>query len=100
MLPHVIRHNGRHVNQWYCELAESNGVLTPLGSHGNAADALADFVAQISRRAGLAGTLTECNISRSDLPQLAAAATKQWTGKYNPLPLTESDFQKLYETAI
>jgi alcohol dehydrogenase len=100
MLPHVIRHNGRQVNHWYRELAESNGVLTPLGSHGNAADALADFVAQVSRRAGLAGTLTECNILRSDLPQLAAAAAKQWTGKYNPLPLTESDFQKLYEAAI
>jgi alcohol dehydrogenase class IV len=34
------------------------------------------------------------------LPQLAAAATKQWTGKYNPVQLTETDFEQLYEKAF
>jgi alcohol dehydrogenase class IV len=61
---------------------------------------LANFVAQISRKAGLAGTLTECGVPRDGLPLLAAAATKQWTGKYNPVALTEAEFQRLYESAF
>jgi alcohol dehydrogenase len=100
MLPHVIRHNGRQVDAWYRELAQSNGPIAPRADAGNAADDLAEFISGVSRRAGLAGTLTECGVSRDHLPQLAAAATKQWTGKYNPVQLTETDFEQLYEKAF
>jgi hypothetical protein len=31
---------------------------------------------------------------------MAAAADKQWTGKFNPVDLTERDFQQLYEAAL
>jgi alcohol dehydrogenase class IV len=68
--------------------------------HENAAEALANFVARVSGRAGLAGTLTECNVERGKLPQLAAAAAKQWTGRFNPVPLSETDFKRLYEIAF
>jgi hypothetical protein len=34
------------------------------------------------------------------LPELAAGAAKQWTGKFNPVELSERDFQQLYETAL
>jgi alcohol dehydrogenase len=100
MLPHVIRHNGRHVDTWYRDLAQANGVLASFSAADSAAESLANFVAKVSRQAGLAGTLTECGVPREELPQLAAAATKQWTGKYNPVALTEPEFQRLYESAL
>jgi alcohol dehydrogenase len=100
MLPHVIRHNGRQVDAWYRDLVQSNGPIAPRTDAENAADALAKFISGVSRRAGLAGTLTECGVGRDRLPQLAAAAAKQWTGKYNPVQLTETDFEQLYEKAF
>jgi alcohol dehydrogenase len=100
MLPHVIRHNGREVEPWYRELLQSSGLNGPLPDKESAADALAAFVARVSRQAGLAGTLTECGVERNRIRQLAAAAAQQWTGKYNPVQLTETDFERLYETAF
>jgi alcohol dehydrogenase len=100
MLPHVIRHNGRQFDHWYRELAQSSGVMASPSAADGAADALAHFISQVSRRAGLAGKLTECDVKRERLPELAAAAAKQWTGKYNPVQLTESDFERLYEAAF
>jgi alcohol dehydrogenase len=100
MLPHVIRHNGRQVDPWYRELLQSGGPAVQVPTTESAADRLADFVGQISRRAGLAGTLTQCGVARESLPTLAGAAAKQWTGKFNPVPLTEPDFERLYETAL
>jgi alcohol dehydrogenase len=100
MLPHVIRHNGRRVADWYHELLHSNGQMVDVVTASHAPDALADYVAANSRRAGLASTLTECGVRREKLPELAAGAAKQWTGKFNPVELSERDFQQLYETAL
>jgi alcohol dehydrogenase len=100
MLPHVIRHNGRRVANWYHEFVNSNGEIRHVTAADQAPGALAEFVAANSRRAGLASTLTECGVAREKLPELAAAAAKQWTGKFNPVELNEHDFQQLYETAL
>jgi alcohol dehydrogenase len=100
MLPHVIRHNGRRVSDWYRELLHSHGELRQVETANGAPDALAEFLAENSRRAGLASTLTECGVSRDSLPELAAAAAKQWTGKFNPVEVTEREFQQLYESAL
>jgi alcohol dehydrogenase len=100
MLPHVIRHNGLQVGEWYRELVQSSGLNGMFTESANSSASLAEFVSNVSRRAGLAGTLTECGVRREQIPQLAAAAAKQWTGKYNPVPLTETDFEQLYETAF
>jgi alcohol dehydrogenase len=100
MLPHVIRHNGKQVEASYRELAEC-GCGTRSGiDDKNAADALSDFVSDLSQRAGLAGKLKECNVPHEDLPKLAAAAAQQWTGKFNPVELTNDDYLKLYEAAF
>lgn len=100
MLPHVIRHNGAHVNNWYDELLQCfNPTLGPR-STSSAAERLADWVAEVSRQAGLAAKLQECGVSREALPLLATAASKQWTGTFNPVELTESDFERLYESAF
>jgi alcohol dehydrogenase len=100
MLPHVIRHNGAHVNDWYDELLQCFDPTLGPGSTSSAAERLADWVAEVSRQAGLAAKLQECGVSREALPLLATAATKQWTGTFNPVELTESDFERLYESAF
>ena len=100
MLPHVIRHNGRVVGKWYGELVDGYPEIVGLSATNNPADTLATFVAQLARQAGLAGTLSACGVPSKELPLLAAAATEQWTGTFNPVPMTSSDFEKLYEAAL
>jgi alcohol dehydrogenase len=99
MLPHVVRRNGQHVDAWYRELAEccSTGIAT---KSGNAADAIAGFISAISLKAALAAKLSDCGVSRNDLPTLATAATQQWTGKFNPVELSGDEYLKLYDAAF
>jgi alcohol dehydrogenase len=99
MLPHVIRHNARQIGSWYHELLQVAG-LDGISHNDQNADALADWIRNMARRAGLAGSLGECGVARQHLPALAAEAAKQWTGTFNPVELAESDFQHLYEAAL
>ncbi len=98
MLPHVVRWNGAAVNGAYADLwnaePSANGAAPGVG-----AGAVADFLAKSAAAAGLAGRLSDAGVQRARLPQLAADATKQWTGTFNPVPLTEADFLALYEAA-
>jgi alcohol dehydrogenase class IV len=99
MLPHVVRCNGRQVGPWYQELLEClDGELRSDG--GDAAETLAEYVSRLARQAGLAATLTVCGVTSEKLPYLAAAATQQWTGTFNPVPMTHNDFLRLYEAAL
>lgn len=101
MLPHVIRHNGRLVGEWYAELVDGQCSLESEGSTTRSpADSLATFVEQVARRAGLASRLAECDIPSSAIPKLADAAAEQWTGTFNPVPMSSRDFQNLYEAAL
>jgi alcohol dehydrogenase class IV len=99
MLPHVIRRNGQHVSAWYREIADSDRNMGFGANAGDAVEALAAFVVDVSRQAGLAATLNECKVSRAELPKLATAAAQQWTGKFNPIELGADDYLKLYEAA-
>ena len=69
-------------------------------SANTAVDRLANLVEEFSQQAGLAGKLSECGIDGAHLPELAAAATEQWTGQYNPIKLTYDDYLQIYETAF
>lgn len=99
MLPHVIRHNGRCVQQWYAELLQcaESGVFEH--KTGSAPEVLASFVADLTRQAGLAGKLSDVGVPHEELPKLASAAASQWTGKFNPVEMSVSDFQGLYAAA-
>jgi alcohol dehydrogenase len=96
MLPHVVRRNASAVNGAYAELW--NAANLPAGGELGAA-AVANFLAQRASAAGLAVRLRDQHIDRDRLPPLAADATKQWTGTFNPVSLSESDFLALYEAA-
>lgn len=88
MLPHVIRHNGQSVGAWYNDLS------------GQSVQELAAFVSTLRQQAGLVGTLQECGVERDRLEHLAAAATQQWTGTFNPVEMSQDDYLRLYEAAF
>ena len=96
MLPHVVRRNAAAANGAYVELWNS-AELHANGAVG--ADAVASFLAESAQAAGLAARLRDQGVDRNRLPQLAADATTQWTGKFNPVSLSESDYLALYEAA-
>ncbi|MBI3468618.1 MAG: iron-containing alcohol dehydrogenase [Planctomycetes bacterium] len=99
MLPHVIRFNGVQHGRWYSDLLDcsdgSNGAPQP----ATGAAGLADYVSRLTAKAGLRSRLSECGVKYDDLPAMATDAAKQWTGGFNPRPVTEEDLLKLYESA-
>jgi alcohol dehydrogenase len=100
MLPHVVRGNGATVEAWYREMLACRDGASIAGKPAGAAESLAEYVSEISERAGLAGRLNDCGVSRGDLPKLAEGATQQWTGKFNPVEFSRDDYLKLYEAAF
>ncbi len=97
LLPHVIRWNAPAVGPLYAELWTVSG-QRPLPPEESAA-ALANQIRSWTREAGLPITLKEAGISPDSIPQLAKEATTQWTGKYNPKPVSTADFENLYRQA-
>ena len=97
MLPHVVRHNAPTVNELYGRLANLAG-LCEAGDRSSG-ELLADHLRQMVARAGLPGRLSDCGVNRAQIPLMAREATQQWTGTFNPKPLSEADFQTLYECA-
>ena len=99
MLPHVIRFNGAAVGNLYFELlectAEGNGFPTPTAGYRG----LADFVADLLKRAGLMSQLREFEISQDKLEPLAADASQQWTASFNPRKVDQNELLALYKAA-
>ncbi|GIW93063.1 MAG: iron alcohol dehydrogenase [Pirellulaceae bacterium] len=99
MLPHVVRFNGAVVNQDYSHLLariEGRGDVPPPDS---GAEGLAQFLSRLLELAGLASRLSELNVDSDLLPACAEDAAKQWTGTFNPRPLSVEDFLNLYRSA-
>jgi len=96
VLPWVVRHNSQdeQVAIAYNKLTDELG-----GTTENPSEPLADYLTQLVEYANLAKTLSTCGVKCESLPQLAAEAAKQWTGTFNPVEMTESDYLKLYEQA-
>jgi len=97
MLPHVIDFNSHVVEKLYHEL------LITSGSHvlkeGKTEESLVKQIKNLRTAANLPDKLRDCQIDRRDLPQLAKDASGQWTGKFNPRPISETELLKLYEQA-
>ena len=84
MLPSVIHFNSQAVSQLYRELYPSS---------------LHERVSELKAVAGLPERLRDFEIQRTDLPQLAEAASKEWTGKFNPRPVGAVELLELYEAS-
>jgi len=86
MLPAVIRFNGETEDALYQGLGQNS-------------DALAQKIAAFKEEANLPVRLRDQEVDQNNLPELAKEAVEQWTGTFNPRPVSEEDFLKLYETA-
>jgi len=122
MLPQVIRFNGKQVSRWYEHLwqdvaASALGqqclhdlcssaalgepswrlpcVASPPGNP-DSVELLAEFVHRLVVSSGLATELQTLGVAEEALDMLAMDATQQWTGTFNPRPLSQADFRELY----
>jgi alcohol dehydrogenase len=90
MLPWVVRFNA--------EKAATARLYEAL--HGGKIDRLIARLDWLLNLAGMPRSLGECHVDPAAIPSLAAAAANQWTAAFNPRPLTEADFAKLYQAAF
>lgn len=95
-LPHVVRFNAPAAEHAYAELLHAGGIKAPAGQ---AATALAAWLEDLLAAAGLGRSLRDVGIAAPDIPALAAAASTQWTGGFNPRPVTTADLATIYEAA-
>src|SRR4051794_6006498 len=86
MLPHVIRFNAIAVESQYHDLLHESQNGSPLPKPDGGVAGLADFVALLLTKAGLATTLRSLSVDPMKLPHLATQAAKQWTAGFNPRP--------------
>jgi alcohol dehydrogenase len=86
------------VGALYADLAHEAGLNN--GSTAAAGEALARRLTELLRAARLPTTLGACGVSRGIFPVLAEEAAQQWTGRFNPRPVGETDLQHLYEAAL
>ena len=88
MAPHVVAYNQEANAEWYDGL----GAYQP--------ETLAERLETLRAAAGMPSRLRECEVNGPDLDGLADLAAEEWTGKFNPRPVTRVDFRALYETAF
>ena len=100
MLPHVIRFNGEQVNAWYRDLLETTMELPGCPDPRHGAEGLAEYVTKLLHKADLKTNLTDLGVERSKIPDLAAMAAEQWTGRFNPREVGPVEFAALYERAF
>jgi alcohol dehydrogenase len=90
MLPWVVRFNAEHSAT--ARLYEA--------LHGGEIDRLVSRLDWLLNLAGMPRSLGECQVNPAAIPSLAAEAAKQWTATFNPRPLAEADFARLYQAAF
>jgi len=93
MLPHVVRWNSSVVGDLYRGLEADAGIEISGG------DSLARRLVELVALAGLPTRLSALAIDESRIDQMAEEASRQWTGTFNPRPLTPNDFSALYRAA-
>ena len=98
MLPHVIRYNATSCLKQYGELADDAGLCE--AGDPRAGELLAAHVAVLAQQAGLPGKLGACGVVRTLIPDMAAEAALQWTGRFNPRGVDEAALRELYEGAM
>jgi alcohol dehydrogenase len=96
VLPHVVRFNAASCGAAYAELLRDIGIDAKPEAAG---DQLASWLSQLVATSGLSTTLSALGITAPDVSTLAAAAATQWTGGFNPRPVTSDDFARLYEAS-
>ncbi|MAT16594.1 MAG: alcohol dehydrogenase [Planctomyces sp.] len=96
MLPHVVRYNSTVAD--YTALAKALG-LEPTNSM-EAGELLADHLTGMFRLAETPLSLSAIPFDENLIPQLANEAAAQWTGTFNPRPVTAESLQEIYQCAL
>ncbi len=102
MLPSVIEFNGAEVGELYGDLwrdVEHSQLGRECASHDPIAS-LSALVRRLVSMSGLETELQQVGVTAEAVQQLAHDATSQWTGSFNPRPLTQSDFYALYTSTF
>ncbi|MEM9236889.1 MAG: iron-containing alcohol dehydrogenase, partial [Verrucomicrobiota bacterium] len=86
MLPYVMRFNSAQ--------PDAAAIYEALGNY--IGEPLIEWLEGIIAGAGL----PPLDIDPSRIPELTAAALPQWTGQFNPRPITEGDVNSLYQAAL
>ena len=96
LLPHVVRWNS------VTAAARYRAVLAPIDDEGDGdpGERLATRLRALAGHAGLPDQLRTEGVDPDDLPQLADDATRQWTGTFNPRPLTAAQALEVYRCAF
>jgi alcohol dehydrogenase len=99
-LPAVMTYNQEDLNsaKIYADLARIAGLADSSTSDQQANGLLLEKVIRLREFAGLPTSLSAVDCVVSELPKLSQDAADQWTGTFNPRPLKESDWLKLYQS--
>ncbi len=92
LLPQVVRFNGAQVRSTYrlLEGVDSN----------HPAESLAARLGELRQTFDLPTSLAQLGVSRSSITEMAEQAERQWTGGFNPVPLTAEAAAGIYESSL
>jgi alcohol dehydrogenase len=96
LLPHVVRWNAPVASEGYTALL---GSPRRRARDVDAGETLARRLEDFARAAGLPAKLSDAGIPREALPELAALATEQWTGTFNPRPFDAAGALEIYQNS-
>lgn len=101
MLPHVVRFNSEFVDPLYADLVSDASRAAPefVPETGTAGERLAECLTRLVRQSGLPTRLSQTKFDPDLIPTLAEEAAKQWTGTFNPRPVSIPEFEQLYHAA-
>ena len=94
LLPHVVRWNGAVAGPLYSQLLDSSHRTE------DPSERLAGQLRALADHAGLPERLRTEGVELDALPELAREAEQQWTGTFNPKPLTTIDALEVYRCAF
>ena len=100
-LPHVIRLNAQSapVAEAYRALTVHAGLVAKDTSAPRAIASLLTFLETLGEFSGLPRPLRAFGLSEKDFTMLGAEAAQQWTGTFNPRPLSAEDYEQIYRDA-
>lgn len=98
MMPAVIRFNAEDeaARLAYADLARHAGLAAPGDPAAEAVEALLARIESLLEIAAVPRSLHSRGVPKSEIPMLATEAAQQWTGKFNPRPVAEAEFEALY----
>jgi alcohol dehydrogenase class IV len=94
MLPYGMRFNAEVVPERLAVLAEV------AGAGARSADGFIDWLRRFSRELGVPASLEELGVKPEQVPQLVDVAVADACHQFNPRPVTDKDFERIFREAL